>query len=63
MVYNTQTYWVCSLCSQFGIVDTRKHKQNKQNKQTNKLHGLSPRANYPTERPPIVGEVIANFCG
>jgi hypothetical protein len=27
-----------------------------------KLHGLSPRANY-TEQPPIVGEVIANFCG
>jgi hypothetical protein len=23
-----------------------------------KLHGLSP-----TERPPLVGEVIANFCG
>jgi hypothetical protein len=29
-----------------------------------KLHGLSPRANYiPTERPPLVGEVIANLCG
>jgi hypothetical protein len=27
-----------------------------------KLHGLSPQANY-TERPPLVGEVIANFCG
>jgi hypothetical protein len=26
-----------------------------------KLHGLSPRANYTTERPPLVGEVIANF--
>jgi hypothetical protein len=31
-------------------------------KQTNKLHGLSPRANYTTEPPPLVGEVIANFC-
>jgi hypothetical protein len=27
-----------------------------------KLHGLSPRANLPTARPPLVGEVIANFC-
>jgi hypothetical protein len=27
-----------------------------------KLHGLSPRANY-FELPPLVGEVIANFCG
>jgi hypothetical protein len=27
-----------------------------------KLHGLSPQANY-TDRPPLVGEVIANFCG
>jgi hypothetical protein len=27
------------------------------------LHGLSPRANYTTERPPLVGEVIANLCG
>jgi hypothetical protein len=26
------------------------------------FHGLSPRANY-TERPPLVGEVIANLCG
>jgi hypothetical protein len=26
------------------------------------FHGLSPRANY-TERPPLVGEVSANFCG
>jgi hypothetical protein len=31
-----------------------------------KLHGLSLWANYTdraTERPPPVGEVIANFCG
>jgi hypothetical protein len=28
-----------------------------------KLHGLSPRANLPTERPQLVGEVTANFCG
>jgi hypothetical protein len=27
-----------------------------------KLCGLSPQANY-TERPPLVGEVSANFCG
>jgi hypothetical protein len=27
-----------------------------------KLRGLSPRANY-SERPPLVGEVSANFCG
>ena len=27
------------------------------------LRGLSPRANYMTERPPPVGEVSANFCG
>jgi hypothetical protein len=26
------------------------------------LYGLSPQANY-TDRPPLVGEVIANFCG
>jgi hypothetical protein len=31
-------------------------------KQTNKLHGLSQRANY-TEGPPLLGEVVANFCG
>jgi hypothetical protein len=28
-----------------------------------KLRGLSPRANIPTEWPPIVGEVSANFWG
>jgi hypothetical protein len=27
------------------------------------FHVLSPRANYTTERPTLVGEVIANFCG
>jgi hypothetical protein len=27
-----------------------------------KLHGMSPQANY-TERPPLVGEVSANFWG
>jgi hypothetical protein len=32
-------------------------------KKKTKLHGLSPRANYTTERPPLVGEVIVNFCG
>jgi hypothetical protein len=26
------------------------------------LRGLSPQANYASERPPLVGEVIANFC-
>jgi hypothetical protein len=26
-----------------------------------KLHGLSPRANYTTERPPLVDEVSSNF--
>jgi hypothetical protein len=30
---------------------------------TNKLRGLNPRANYTTERPPFVGEAIANLCG
>jgi hypothetical protein len=35
---------------------------NKQNKQ--KLRGLSPQARtIPTERPPLVGEVSANFSG
>jgi hypothetical protein len=29
----------------------------------NELQGLSPRANIPTERPPLVGEVSANLCG
>jgi hypothetical protein len=28
-----------------------------------KLHGLSPRANYTDRAKPLVGEVIANFCG
>jgi hypothetical protein len=28
-----------------------------------KLRGLSPQATMPTERPPPVGEVSANFCG
>jgi hypothetical protein len=29
-----------------------------------KLRGLSPQANYiPTERPPLVGDVSANFSG
>jgi hypothetical protein len=32
-------------------------------KKNNKLRGLSPQGSYPTERPPIVGEVSANFCG
>jgi hypothetical protein len=27
------------------------------------LRGLSPQAIYTTERPPLVGEVSANFCG
>jgi hypothetical protein len=40
-------------------------KDNVQNcdKQTNKLHGLSPRANYTDRATPLVGEMIANFCG
>jgi hypothetical protein len=34
------------------------------NKQKNKLRGLSPQARtIPTERPPLVGEVSANFSG
>jgi hypothetical protein len=38
--------------------------RNLAKKKTNKtkLRGLSPRAIY-TERPPLVGEVSANFCG
>jgi hypothetical protein len=28
-----------------------------------KLHGLSPQRTIPTERPPLVGELIAKFCG
>jgi hypothetical protein len=32
-------------------------------KEKTKLCTHSPRANYTTERPPLVGEVIANFCG
>jgi hypothetical protein len=31
------------------------------NETKTKLHGVSPRANYATERSPLVGEVIANF--
>jgi hypothetical protein len=31
-------------------------------KQTNKLRGLSPRANYTDREPPVVGDVSANFC-
>jgi hypothetical protein len=27
------------------------------------LHGLSREGTLPTERPPLVGEVSANFCG
>jgi hypothetical protein len=27
-----------------------------------KLRGFSPQANY-TDRPPLIGEVSANFCG
>jgi hypothetical protein len=35
-----------------------------QNKKTNKLRGLSPQVRtVPTERPPLVGEVSANFSG
>jgi hypothetical protein len=36
-------------------------KYKKQNK-TNSMVGVRER-NIPTERPPLVGEVIANFCG
>jgi hypothetical protein len=37
------------------------HRLYSDNKQTNKLHGLSPRERtIPTERPPLVDEVIAN---
>jgi hypothetical protein len=28
----------------------------------NLLRDFSPQANYTTERPPLVGEVSANFC-
>jgi hypothetical protein len=31
-------------------------------KTNNKLLGFSPQANDATERPPLVGEVRANFC-
>jgi hypothetical protein len=32
------------------------YEELKQKKKTNKFHGLSPRANYKTERPPLVGD-------
>jgi hypothetical protein len=38
------------------------HMQNYNISKT-KFRGLSPQANYTTERPPLVGEVSANFCG
>jgi hypothetical protein len=31
-------------------------------KYTPKLRDFSPQANYTTERPPLLGEVSANFC-
>jgi hypothetical protein len=32
-------------------------------KRNEELRGYSPQANYTTERPPLVDEVSANFCG
>jgi hypothetical protein len=34
----------------------------KQKQKTNSMVGVRERT-IPTERPPLVGEVIANFCG
>jgi hypothetical protein len=45
-----------------GDILPKQTNKKKKTKKTNKLHGLSLRANY-TERPLLVGEVIANFCG
>jgi hypothetical protein len=38
---------------------TQRHRASK----TNKLHGLSPQANYTDRATPLVGQVSANFCG
>jgi hypothetical protein len=36
--------------------------KDEQNKQTNSLVSVRERT-IPTERPPLLGEVVANFCG
>jgi hypothetical protein len=55
MVDNTQKNWVCGLCPSSGILNTTKHKKNS-------MVSVRERT-IPTERPPLVGEVVANFCG
>jgi hypothetical protein len=41
---------ICSPSTEYTELNTRQYKKKK------KLHG-------PTERPPLLGEVVANFCG
>jgi hypothetical protein len=42
---------------------SKKKKRNKQTNKQTKCVALFRVRNIPTERPPLVGEVNANFCG
>jgi hypothetical protein len=48
---------VLVVCNGFYLVTPLKKNQTK------KPHSFSQQANYTTERPPLVGEISANFCG
>jgi hypothetical protein len=49
---------LCELCTEHGGSQL----ETKTNKQTNSV-ALVRRRTIPTERPPLLGEVSANFCG
>jgi hypothetical protein len=53
---SVQNYWVSGLHPSSGILDARK--QTKLNSMA-----LVRKRTIPTERPPLVGEVIVNFYG
>jgi hypothetical protein len=57
MLRHTWDYWIYGLCSSSGILkDTKVHKK------TNSV-ALVRKRTIPTERPPLVGEINANFSG
>jgi hypothetical protein len=60
---NIQNLWVSGLCSLPGILNKQKTQTKKKKKKKKKTMVLVRERNKPTERPPLLREVVANFCG
>jgi hypothetical protein len=66
-IHNLSSHWAVNMrvlysVSHYPISATLIILKQNKNKQTNSMVWVRERT-IPTERPPLVGEVIANFCG